>query len=201
MMKETPIIMTGDSVRAIMEGRKTQTRQWLHPQPKQAVDGCWYLNRHYANESHLRRERAVDFCLYQPGDRLWVKETWGDADIFYQSHQNDCPFVVAYKADYSAIRYTNPPQSPPKYDMDQWNWDSITWRSPLFMPQWASRITLVVTEVRVQQIQEIGTEDARAEGYTSVEEYSKHWNQINSKKYPWESNPWIRAITFQAVVA
>jgi hypothetical protein len=156
-------------------------------------------------------------CPYgAPGDRLWVKEAfipdppingeWPDmggdfrlADIpdAYRS-----PSHVLYKAD-------------PRWAHAQ-DW---LWRPVIFMPRWASRITLEVTEVRVEQLQDISEEDAVAEGctagggvtsgpmdpyetdgHTAVEDYAAAWDELNAKRgFPWESNPWVWAVNFKQV--
>jgi len=195
-MKERPILFSAPMVRAILEGRKTQTRRIVKPQPRLAADGFWYPDRregrdyrHYANEVHLRKGLASDFSRYgQPGDWLWVRESFRLRD----------PRRVIYRADtYS------------------WEHDEIraygarpNFRPSIHMPRWASRITLEVTSVRVERLQDISEEDAREEGCPNPptfegvlsngrDWYRRLWDQINAKCAPWASNPWVWVISFK----
>lgn len=87
-----------------------------------------------------------------------------------------------------------------------------TWRSPLFMPRWASRLLLEITDVRVQRAQDISDEDAKAEGvempdgipqppewWSYREEYGHLWDRINGKRAPWSSNPWVWCVNFRRI--
>lgn len=105
------------------------------------------------------------------GDRLWVRETW-------QGNQGD----IRYGADGDSLHGYN------------------GWRPSIFMPRWASRITLEVTGVRVERVQEISEEDAQAEGVAHRCDYKVVWDAINGKKYPWSSNPWVWVIEFKRAV-
>jgi hypothetical protein len=83
----------------------------------------------------------------------------------------------------------------------------VTWRSSMYMPRWASRYLLEVTDVRVQRVQEISADDAHEEGipYNSevpIEQYEDLWDSINLKRgFGWDSNPWVWAITFRRIDA
>lgn len=89
------------------------------------------------------------------------------------------------------------------YDIDQWKAWGWKVTPSIFMPRWASRITLEVVKVRVERLSDMSVEDALAEGisdYTDENEiwsYAQLWNSINSKKYPWSSNPWVWVIEFR----
>jgi hypothetical protein len=181
---ERGIIFSGESVRAILEGRKTQTRRVVDPKLYvEYNDGEAHVDQ---SEDHFG-EAAMEYarCPYgSPGTKLWVRETWSP-DPCYENEQRVCYRATA--ADESCIR----------------------WKSPLFMPRWASRITLEVTEVSVQRLQDISEEDARAEGipaWTSPEQafsprvrFHELWDSINGKKAPWASNPWCWAVSFRKV--
>ncbi len=179
-MKYTGIIFQGWGVKAILEGRKTQTRRvakWkgkagLPPLMNEGEEGAW--------------------CPYgQVGDRLWVRETWAKAD--YDGH-------IIYKAsvtDLTALRLNR-------------------WKPSIHMRRCDSRITLEITGVKVERIQDIPVGDCCAEGisvnYTDpmgihskstdmiIAEFRNLWDSINAKRgYGWDVNPWDFALTFKVV--
>ena len=186
-VRERPIIMTGESVRAILEGRKSQTRRTVHPQPA----GAWAAP-------------GKTGCPYgQPGDRLWVREKLERMD---RAPDNPYPKII-----YDATRTAMPIKAGMRCDgyclAAVWPWKS-TVLSPVRMPRWASRLTLEITELRVQRVQEITPADAMAEGALLEEDgwhnpdiwFSDLWDRLNAKRgYSWESNPWVWAITFKVV--
>jgi hypothetical protein len=158
-MKETPIIMTGESVRGILAGRKTQTRRVM--QPLKHPNWTGYM---LSNDKTHAIECGPDYPddksdevrnPYIVGDRRWVKETWNAGNAVLPSGAgimfNQKPregMEIVYRADPKSETYV------PK----------IPWRSPMFMPRWASRIMLEITEVRVERVQSISEQDAIAEG-------------------------------------
>jgi len=176
-MSEHPIIFSGPMVRAILAGRKTQTR------------------------------RLIRFPLNCPfgrvGDTLWVRETWCAADEMLDGFAREDPVCIGYQADKSAIMHEA--ANVHRVDTHQWNWqhDCIKWRSPIYMPRWASRIGLAVTDVSVERLQEISDQDARAEGIDVDEfadarlKFSRLWDSINAKRGPWAQNPYVWVITFE----
>ena len=176
-MKEHPILFSGPMVRAILEGRKTQTRRVM----KLNMDGGVY--------SEPRCPDGV------PGDRLWVRETW--ADVRWMQEPEHFPNGVSYRADCSAD------------SLKLAEHYGVRWKPSIHMPRWASRITLEVTEVRAQRLQDITEEDARAEGVNCavggfittnpVNAFHGLWDYINGKRAPWDSNPWVWAVTFRRV--
>jgi hypothetical protein len=130
-------------------------------------------------------------CPYgQSGDLLWVRETW-------KPHVDKTVHTPAiYRADYTHDRLA----------------DSLgPWRPSIHMPRWASRLTLHLTDVRVQRVQEISEEDAQAEGVEAMylddlgqtwksyrRGFESIWDSINAKRgYGWTANPWIWALTFE----
>ena len=162
-MKEYPIPFMDEMVRAILAGRKTQTRR-----------------------------TSERYGKLKPGDRLWVKETFGD---------NGClSCSTHYRAD------------EPNWKAESLNPNS-RWYPPNHMPRWASRITLKVVSVRAERLQEISEDDAIAEGTTpsivgSDLDYLRYragfqtlWESINGKKpgKNWESNPLVWRIEFKVV--
>jgi hypothetical protein len=175
-------------VRSILEGRKTQSRRVI-----QTPSGFCFG----AEQQILKVRGLIPLpCPYGvPGDQLWVRETfnvgWLDGG------------KVLYRADGGSAKDAGYPHEP-------------TWRPSIFMPRACSRITLELTEVRVQRLQEISEEDALAEGtgdwamesnaiITSVtmrNAFSKLWDFINKKRgFGWDVNPWVWALTFRRLEA
>ena len=178
-MKERPILFSGPMVRAILDGRKTQTRQVVKNQER-----AWNFWRMFPTPSGDRFAFRCNItthdlkCTYgQQGDRLWVRETWMDS-----------------------------------------RGEDRRWKSPVTMPRWASRITLEVESVRVERLQEISEEDAKAEGidgwhwdgdvlpfvaanrhlHPAVLKYALLWQSINGPG-SWAENPWVWVVTFRRV--
>ena len=189
--------MSGESVRAILNGSKTQTRRVVKPQPiiegastfgGDVAMGFYYHWKTYkvSNIQHL-----VRYCPYgQVGDRLWVREIW-DLDIA----------PILNTKDLETIFYKE--QTPLE------DWQYFEWKSPFFMPRWASRILLEITDIRVERLQEITEKDAIAEGMSLDTPYSEKynsyrqafsflWNTLNLKRgYGWEVNLWVWVIGFK----
>jgi len=183
-MKYLPIIMFADSVRAIQDGRKTQTRRvvkfpvWVSEDDKLKL----FIQKPPTGLALYENGRPVKrmMCPYgQVGDRLWVKETW------YSAFPNKED--VIYKADKAHKALANP----------------SCWQSPIFMPRWASRLTLEITDIRVERLQDMSDEDMIAEGLYDRYDYSKAqrvWNKLNAKRgFDWTSNPWVWVISFKDV--
>lgn len=150
-MTERPILFSAPMVRAILEGRKTQTRRIVRLKPGQQVDerddgSSWpWTDYDGADMWHWLP------CPYgQPGDRLWVRETW----------------AVPHALDGRKPRYV-PADARFHYRADE-DAGGLRWRPSIHMPRWASRITLEITEVRVERLQEIGEADAIAEGLKRI---------------------------------
>lgn len=191
-MKERPILFSAPMVRAILAGTKTQTRRALRDQPCELLD----FNR---GALSIRVRRAVYqafspkfpsvCCPYgQPGDRLWVRESFCDARQ-----------AAAGRVLYQASGDT-----------------ACGWKPSIHMPRWASRITLQVTNVRVERLQDISELDASAEGapeLLSVDGgYVQHamgcyrdgfqhlWTSINGPG-SWDTNPWVWVVEFRRLDA
>lgn len=225
-MADRPILFSGPMVRALLEGRKSQTRLLLtaacdNP-PALVLDGrVMALDE---NEKPYRWPRTAAV-----GERLWVRETWATVNSAAGpgwAYRAGGHFIQPeYDGnDYGAGPSFNYDKYPGSYTM--WFSDLLAgaeghaWVSPIHMPRWASRLTLTVTDVRVQRLQEISEEDARAEGVLWVpghgeitrdelmadpgysnflnclEGYAVLWNSLNATRAPWASNPWIVALTF-----
>ncbi len=216
---DRPIIFSGPMVKAILEDRKSMTRRVMKPQPPESTKEIrrGLLGLFVSFDSMDFENGWESYCPYgKPGDRLWVRETW-KAYLKHCIH-NTCGFR-AYD--------TNP--SPETSDIEykatrDCTYDYSSWRSSIFMPRWASRITLEITDVRAERPQEITEEDASKEGiehfawntseeyreYTTIWrdcaealrnrrklEFTRLWNSLNGKKYPWDSNPWVWVISFR----
>lgn len=144
-MKERPILFSAPMVRALLSGAKTQTRRLVKPQPMDS-----------GAPDHWRDTTAR--CPYgAPGDRLWVRETWAPFDG--DTNRNAAPAGVPamYRADRSFMV------------------EPGRWRPSIHMPRWASRIDLEVTAVRVERLQAITEEDAKAEGADSLTASQALW--------------------------
>lgn len=181
-MKERPILFSGPMVRALLAGTKTQTRRIV-----KARDLEW-MDVHQG----LREPDNAERCPYgQPGNRLWVRETWHDASSALHS-------CVLYRADGDELY-------------------GGKWCPSIHMPRWASRITLEVTGVRVDRLQDINEADARAEGITdggclncgepepcncaapqpdARDAFVHLWMSINGPD-SWAANPWVWVIEFR----
>ena len=196
-MKERPIIFSAPMVRAILEGRKTQTRRIVKPQPEPIPDDVWQ-SRHYDNGwwwacSQARTMVAVRdmsaFCPYgSTRDRLWVKESHALCNAIGNNYTN-----IIWRA------------GPWRNGIEP----SAKWRSPIHMPRWAARITLEITDIRVERLQDISEADAQAEGVTEsivlpgdrgsfVASFGYLWQQIHGPK-SWAANPWVWVIEFERV--
>lgn len=190
------LTFTPESVRAIIQGSKTQTRRVMKAQPD-FIDA--YGNPVAAYPCGFKTIKAP----LKVGDLVWVKEPWCH---FESDRESVCgisyelgPESTIYKADWLG----KPEET------------AIKWKSPRYMPRWASRLTLRITEVRAERLQELSHVDAVAEcmatGTWTKEEgpkpptgtgsnawwrYQRLWQKINGKKHPWESNPFVWIYTF-----
>jgi hypothetical protein len=209
--REKPILFSAPMVKAILDGRKTQTRRIMKPQPEyfeQYPHWRW-------TTPQLRKDGLGPFAIdsgdrpgifgkYIPGETLWVRETWGPRTE--QGKPVESRHYVKYRADFID-------DSPPADGMD-WHTYEDKWRPSIFMPRWASRITLEITDVRVERLQEITNADAEAEGVGGMRDmrfavalgnlhttghrfnFRDLWESINGKG-SWESNPWVWVVSFR----
>ena len=206
-MKERPILFSGPMVLAILEGRKTQTRRVILPQPTVDDLNIWPYHDHEA-------------CWLPSkfggiGDRLWVRETHRP---FEHPEIGTC---VQYRADESVMKPVVWPD-----ENTGWRWEQMAnaldkhkWQPSIFMPRWASRILLEIVDVRVERVRDISEADARAEGCrkpysdlptaeksrsrdrnNAVSHFSWLWDSINAKRgYAWKCNPWVWVVQFRRV--
>lgn len=219
-MTERPIIFNGDMVRAILRGEKTQTRRPVKPQPVFLPDALpprwrWKSRRFIAEWVDMAGGLGMqDFCPFgQPYDRLWGRETWrladpdGDDAVSEDVYGPYAPFVGANgsrKIRWRVIYRATSPESHPKYG-------KALWTPSIHMPRWASRITLEITDINVERVQDITEDEAIKEGVVDpiMGTYGLNprtifrdlWDAIYAKRsgLSWDENPWIWAITFRRV--
>lgn len=237
-MKERPILFSGEMVRALLAGTKTQTRRIIKPQPdvteerlremdawidgftlSQQVDAAW-------------QHGFIDAkCPYgQPGDRVWVRETWAA----HRDEDNLPPRECSRDVRFYAVEHGKQHGLNPRIGK---------WRPSIHMPRWHSRILLEITDVRVERLQDISEADAEAEGCerldserderdwklcpqcggtglhnalgsnggvifdvdcstcdTYVKRYRYLWEAINGAG-SWDANPWVWVIEFKRIEA
>lgn len=216
-MSEKPIIFSSEMVRQILAGNKTQTRRVIKPQPSGGwlVPPLGVIDGNYASNG-CRSDLKCPYVDQSNRGRLWVRET------FYVDH-------------WSFVSRERLAEAPPEGDWQDFTYYRVDgeccqqipecqcadvgkpkWRSPIHMPRWASRITLEITGVRVERLQNISEADAKAEGieYPSrfaingvcypatqsksyINTFSELWDKINGKKHPWASNPFVWVIEFK----
>lgn len=221
-MKEYPINLKDHEVRAILDGRKTQTRRPIKSQPPHGSPMCpAVLTTDCDSPSYLSIvcDEYDDFlipkCPYgQPGDRLWVRETWccklDDGEYVYDSNGNH---VFLYRADGQDV-IKDDGNGGQEFRKD--GTEASPWSPSIHMPRWASRITLEVKSLWVQRVQEISEEDAKAEGVDPTkpiygdcggclheghkDAFKNLWNSTYAKRnLGWDVNPWIGVIEFKKV--
>lgn len=206
-MADRGITFSAPMVRALLDGRKTQTRRLISPTKKDIAPG-----QILRFEGPRIGGRAYRFAPpHQPGDRLYVREHWKTTPAYDDLAPRDM-------GGEEPLRYLA--------DDATFNWAEADGalagrhRQAMHMPRWASRLTLLVTDVRVQRLQEIGEADALAEGiveheatmtepaeYTigpdsllysnAVEAYAALWDSLHTDPGTrWEDNPWIYAVSF-----
>ncbi len=228
-MKERPILFSGDMVRAILDGRKTETRRVIKPQPElrptdETVNiktgSAWWWACSKA-KSMIDVNQMRHFGPYgEPGDRLWVRETHvftggAPGSGGYRGPDGESWSVaVGYIADDTTTRAWLPKgEDHDEYNHSRWGTGKLYKTRPsIFMPRWASRILLEVTEVKVERVQEITWEgvedegvepeiyDGEAQTQNSVPMFSVLWDSINEKRgYSWESNPWVWVVKFKVI--
>ncbi len=211
MIRERGMIFNSEMVRAIINGRKAQTRR---PVKFPLIDknaGCELSGNELAGE--LAAGNYWNSPFGQPGDRIWVRETWAEAGA-------GAPDLNLYRANYPEhvpAHYENVPQA-----------NEIRWTPSIHMPRWASRITLEITDVRVERLNDISESDANHEGVMFTDygvgrfgqqrpgyswkptshtdqclpnarmAFANLWETIYGE-YTWRVNPWVWVIEFKRV--
>jgi hypothetical protein len=226
-MTDRPILFSGPMVQALLDGRKTQTRRALKGAWQTALEGhdevlTWFAPRHVPKEGIINQwaesgiwarqhgprgyNRFLGFSPYRPGDRLWVREAWR----------------ITRELDHVAPRDLDHTIIPEWLASDPELYEGRK-RPGIHLPRWASRLTLLVTDVGVQRLQDISQDDAIAEGpgfigkitgevcesatshrlgigprwRTPRDWYADLWDNLNAHRgFGWEANPWVVAISF-----
>ena len=165
-MNERPILMSAPMVRAILAGRKTQTRRPVRPMKHPY--GHWLSVDDVVSE-WTGGTGAVSCPFGRKGYRLWVRETW--RETWCETDNADNVPVIVYRAGGCiAIGRSSAPNAP-DYLIHAYRWDDTPepdahgWRPSIHMPRWASRIMLEITNVRIERLDEIGEGDAIREGW------------------------------------
>ena len=214
-----PILFKTEMVKAILAGNKTQTRRVVQPQPdadQKLIGPEMYTPALTDKDGELYPGPEV-YGIYSDDGEFGVKCPYGKIGDILWVRETFCDFhgLIIYKADekYNEI-----------VDNDLWRW-----KPSIFMPHEAARIFLEVTDIRVERLQDISENDAKAEGIVEftkdgvgfeygidgwnwsyedgwpsmctnrVYAYEELWDLINGKKYPWSSNPWVWVISFNRV--
>lgn len=197
---EKPILMSTPMIKAILSGAKTVTRRVIKPQPTYCrfVESGIFTYPHPVAESD-----SWIYCPYgEVGNCLWVKETWQAYNLSGSSYSSLPKEKKAQAELYNwavVSKATNPEDKRPR----------DPWIPSIFMPRWASAITLEITDVKVERIQEINNHEAWREGIPEFgnwiknegearDEFARLWDSINLKRgYGWDANPWVWAISFK----
>lgn len=215
VQRERPILMSGPMVLALQENRKTQTRRIVkagyfhsdiyHIAEMGEIDGCAAV--HFSDSAHAGLDVR---CPYgAPGDKLWCRETWAPRGVS-QIGGGPLETLIAYRADGAM-------HGLPHHDIARVVGE---WKPSIFMPRWASRITLEITNIRVERLQDISEVDAKAEGAPEPtgrrgcypapwatakagpidyrDSYRALWERINGRG-SWAKNPWVWVIAFRKV--
>lgn len=197
-MRELPILFSAPMVRAILEGRKTVTRRVVKSIPwLPGVNPDFSQARAFWNGPEFRiagsAEMTTGFrCPYgQPGDRLWVREAYFGNHFDHPKEPVD-ERELHYRAD----------------GYEEFEGERIRWRPGIHMPRWASRITLEVTNVRVERLRHITADQAIAEGMVSPlrehhavvnlrQQFADLWDGLAKEGARWADNPWVWAVSFR----
>jgi hypothetical protein len=233
-VKERPILFSGPMVRALLDGRKTQTRRTVKLPTKgeyiRPDMGGWSPSTIGGADQH-GRSVPEHVCLWNqttgttlacpygvPGDRLWVREAWAVKRFEHcLAHERDwqelCGATVRYLADGAEIVHRGDRAT----GRGIYRGPVEKGRPSIHMPRWASRLTLEITEVRVERLQDISQADAKSEGCDPIHMqpggptgdpsagwicyragFESLWNHINGPD-SWDANPWVWAVSFRVL--
>lgn len=202
-VRERPILFSGPMVRAILDGSKMQTRRVVRGRALEWLAPDMFTPEYVADPGN--RLSPYGYA----GDRLWVRETWCPVD----DREYDGERWVDYRA---TPRYEA--SHPAGWDAAPEDAEALKWRPSIHMPRWASRLTLRVTDVRIERIQDITELDAEAEGLTKRGKcwnvgadwtgdgldttasgaFRMRWDELNFKRgYGWDANPRVWVVSFE----
>ena len=233
--RSRPILFSGEMVRAILDGRKTQTRRVVKPQP---ANGCEYVINGAGTMAIHRgvvpRPVLVPLakpkhehvhclpCPYgQPGDELWVREAWRPLYLGYDYCDVEYRADAPTRIERACFGERSREQAHLFGEKSGWG---MSWCTPIHMPRWASRLTLRITDVRVERVQDISHDDAELEGVdmhdsmtyagevTQVyscagftgnsprDVFAQIWDSINAARgHGWDANDWVWALTLERI--
>ncbi|HBR3239146.1 TPA: hypothetical protein R7G80_005241 [Klebsiella pneumoniae] len=206
-MKERGMIFNSEMVRAILDGRKTQTRrpikwkQTRFTEIGEREDGSKWP---WSEDA----EHACDFWHPCPfgavGDRIWVRETWQAIHDYCDEngHVDERRYarsIPRHRGNYWHPVYEEAWGNESREDRE------FPWRPSIHMPRWASRILLEITDVRVERLRSMSQDDARAEGVIAASgpmeaglAFRELWDSIYGEE-SWKANPWVWVISFERV--
>lgn len=221
-MRERPIIFNADMVRAVLDGRKTQTRRIIQSPAKnmqatgqKVIDYREPGNKWYGEHVFSMRNQSGTWCDYTKeqflakcpfgavGDRLWVRETFR-----VHSRATDVATLV-----YKASEQQSWTQQTHRVPIEHCHKPAVVdkWTLSIHMPRWGSRIALVITGVRVERLQDISHSDAKSEGcwygrgggepdfaVNPSDHFPTLWASIYGEEN-WQANPWVWVIEFKRV--
>ncbi|EKL1159715.1 MULTISPECIES: ASCH domain-containing protein [Klebsiella pneumoniae complex] len=206
---ECGMIFNAEMVRALLSGRKTQTRRIIKPQPEATLSGSLsgkWLSRPL---NGLLLPKIEDIAIHCPfgvvGDRIWVRETFQGPLFDYDLMDSYCKDPTPFEKPEFCVYKADGVPAPEFYDAD----DELhcCWRPSIHMPRWACRILLEITNVRVERLKSISDGDAIREGCSTADMmsgdcvadvFARLWASIYSSD-SWNANPWVWVIEFKRV--
>ncbi|WP_194760950.1 ASCH domain-containing protein [Klebsiella variicola] len=201
-MTERGMIFNSEMVRAILDGRKTQTRRPVKFPVHDKNLGCELAGNELAGE--LSAGNYLNSAFGKPGDRIWVRETWQAIHDYCDENGHVDERRYARSIPRHSGNYWHP-----VYE-EAWGNESredreFPWRPSIHMPRWASRILLEITGVRVERLRSMSQDDARAEGVIAASgpmeaglAFRELWDSIYGEE-SWKANPWVWVIEFKRV--
>ncbi|HGF0160801.1 TPA: hypothetical protein ACGBXG_003774 [Klebsiella variicola] len=211
-MTERGMIFNGEMVRAILDGRKTQTRRVMNVQPESNQFGLLHITSstkrsdigkyHWAESNatgnHVR-SKLFSCPFGAVGDRIWVRESFFPAPLEMQyTPPRKTMWNIAYRDGVQMEKLAPAEYNPLIYNYERWT-------PSIHMPRWASRILLEITDVRVERLRSMSQDDARAEGVIAASgpmeaglAFRELWDSIYGEE-SWKANPWVWVIEFKRV--